>query len=83
MSELKQGQKKASRPVKKRGMKKAALATEADPKQPKLVNFGIVRYKEKRAERRGAKIDVSILGCKNCPIRIIIEEITEIHRYLC
>ncbi|KAI6228275.1 ERCC4 domain-containing protein [Aphelenchoides besseyi] len=57
---VKEVQKKEGRARAQKRTSKTKIEEEIDPKQPKLVNFGIVRYAEKMADKkRPPKIDVS------------------------
>lgn len=59
IAEIKKDQKKESRSRNKK-RKPTEVAADADPKQPKLVNFGIVRYAEKKTNKaRPTKVHVS------------------------
>lgn len=52
--ELKQTQKVAGREraKKRRADKKIPKVAVSDPKQPKLVNFGVICYSQKKKEKR-------------------------------
>ncbi|KAI6198278.1 ERCC4 domain-containing protein [Aphelenchoides fujianensis] len=76
MAEVKETQKKK---VNSKRLSKGTRKPEIDPKQPRLVNFGIVRYAEKMAAKRPAKIDAettSVAGVSTT--RTVVEEEAEV-----
>lgn len=65
ISEIKKDQKKEGRSRAKKRTS-AEISASSDPKQAKLISFGIVRYAEKKSSKmsRPSKADVSIFYFK-------------------
>lgn len=58
IAEIKKEQKKEGRSKAKRRL--VEIEAARDPKQSKLVNFGIVRYAEKKSTNRNRAIKVNV-----------------------